>query len=113
MKVRLNKAKIIYTAFYISTCFLITVVLIILISVTFKTLVDKEKSSPFECGFDPNNISRLPFCIKFFMVVVIFLVFDIEVALLLPILFSGMLVFSFIIILTLGAIYEWIYGGLD
>ena len=89
-----------------ATCFLITRVLIFLILLTYKRVVDKEKSSPFECGFDPNNISRLPFCIKFFIVVVIFLVFDIEVALILPILFSGTLVFSFITILALGAIYE-------
>lgn len=47
------------------------------------------------------------------MVVVIFLVFDIEVALILPILFSGLIVFSFITILTLGAMYEWVYGGLN
>ena len=53
------------------------------------------------------------FCMKFFMVVVIFLVFDIEVALILPMLFSGILVFSFITILTLGALYEWVYGGLN
>ena len=98
---------------YIVTCIFITGILIILINLTYKSLVDKEKSSPFECGFDPNNISRLPFCLKFFIVVVIFLVFDIEVALILPILFSSLSVLSFIIILTLGAMYEWTYGGLN
>lgn len=113
MKVRSNKAKIVYVLLYLVTCFLITLVLILLIAVSYKTVVDKEKASPFECGFDPNNISRLPFCIKFFMVVVIFLVFDIEVALILPMLFSGFLVFSFVTVLVLGAIYEWAYGGLN
>merc|ERR1712243_427073 len=104
---------IIYVALYITTCFTITAILILLMLLTYKTVIDKEKSSPFECGFDPNNISRLPFCMKFFMVVVIFLVFDIEVALILPMLFSSILVFSFITILTLGALYEWVYGGLN
>ena len=50
---------------------------------------------------------------KFFMVSVIFLVFDIEVALILPILFSGLTVLSFLFILVAGAFYEWGYGGLD
>lgn len=103
----------IYVTLYITACFLITIVLIFLILLSYKKIVDKEKASPFECGFDPNNISRLPFCIKFFIVVVIFLVFDIEVALILPILFSGLIVFSFITILAAGAMYEWAYGGLN
>ena len=96
-----------------TACFVITIVLIFLILLTYKSVVDKEKASPFECGFDPNNISRLPFCIKFFIVVVIFLVFDIEVALILPMLFSRIIIFSFITILVLGALYEWVYGGLN
>lgn len=96
-----------------TTCFIITIILIFLILLTYKSVVDKEKASPFECGFDPNNISRLPFCIKFFIVVVIFLVFDIEVALILPMLFSRIIIFSFITILALGALYEWVYGGLN
>ena len=108
-----NKAKIIYISLYMVTSIIITLLLIFLIILTYKTLVDKEKSSPFECGFDPNNISRLPFCMKFFMVVVIFLVFDIEVALILPMLFSSLSVFSFILVLTVGAMYEWAYGGLN
>ena len=74
--------------------------------ISFKTLVDKEKTSPFECGFDPRGVTRLPFCIKFFMVAVVFLVFDVEVALILPILFSRFRILSFLRILVAGAIYE-------
>ena len=98
---------------YLTICITITLILINLILLTYKRLVDKEKASPFECGFDPHNISRLPFCIKFFIIVIIFLVFDIEVALILPLLFSSLAVFSFLAILTIGAMYEWGYGGLN
>merc|ERR1712002_395225 len=63
---------------------------------TFKSGWDKEKGSPFECGFDPAGISRLPFCIKFFLVSIIFLVFDVEVTLILPMLYAGAQVTSFV-----------------
>ena len=82
-------------------------------ALTYKTIIDKEKASPFECGFDPSGITRLSFCIKFFMVSVIFLVFDIEIALIIPILFSRAIVITFVRFLVFGALYEWLYGGLD
>ena len=82
-------------------------------ALTYKTIIDKEKASPFECGFDPSGLTRLSFCIKFFMVSVIFLVFDVEIALIIPMLFSSAMVLTFIGFLIFGAIYEWLYGGLD
>merc|ERR1712189_120323 len=82
-------------------------------ALTYKTIIDKEKASPFECGFDPSGLTSLSFCIKFFMVSVIFLVFDVEIALIIPILFSSAMVLTFIGFLIFGAVYEWLYGGLD
>nr|ALN11496.1 NADH dehydrogenase subunit 3 [Pristimantis fenestratus] len=81
-----------------------------------------EKLSPYECGFDPIGSARLPYSMRFFLIAIMFLLFDLEIALLLPtpwasqlsspnftILFSSLI----IILLTLGLIYEWNQGGLE
>nr|YP_009943907.1 NADH dehydrogenase subunit 3 [Campylorhamphus procurvoides]QOD95738.1 NADH dehydrogenase subunit 3 [Campylorhamphus procurvoides] len=83
---------------------------------------DSEKLSPYECGFDPLGTARLPFSIRFFLVAILFLLFDLEIALLLPLpwatqLQSPLLTLTWtstiIILLTLGLIYEWTQGGLE
>nr|YP_009029981.1 NADH dehydrogenase subunit 3 [Pristiophorus japonicus]BAO79373.1 NADH dehydrogenase subunit 3 [Pristiophorus japonicus] len=83
---------------------------------------DNEKLSPFECGFDPLGSARLPFSLRFFLVAILFLLFDLEIALLLPLpwgdqlltpLVSLLWATSIIILLTLGLIYEWLQGGLE
>nr|YP_010000853.1 NADH dehydrogenase subunit 3 [Malurus elegans]AEK12161.1 NADH dehydrogenase subunit 3 [Malurus elegans]QOD96778.1 NADH dehydrogenase subunit 3 [Malurus elegans] len=83
---------------------------------------DSEKLSPYECGFDPLGSARLPFSIRFFLVAILFLLFDLEIALLLPLPWAIQLqsptttltwASTLILILTLGLIYEWIQGGLE
>nr|AOH05548.1 NADH dehydrogenase subunit 3 [Fringilla teydea teydea]AOH05561.1 NADH dehydrogenase subunit 3 [Fringilla teydea teydea]AOH05574.1 NADH dehydrogenase subunit 3 [Fringilla teydea teydea]AOH05587.1 NADH dehydrogenase subunit 3 [Fringilla teydea teydea]AOH05600.1 NADH dehydrogenase subunit 3 [Fringilla teydea teydea] len=83
---------------------------------------DPEKLSPYECGFDPLGSARLPFSIRFFLVAILFLLFDLEIALLLPLPWATQLqsptttlmwTSFLILILTLGLIYEWIQGGLE
>nr|ALO70389.1 NADH deshydrogenase subunit 3 [Bisnius sordidus] len=86
-----------------------------------KTFMDREKSSPFECGFDPKSSARLPFSIQFFLIAVIFLVFDVEITLLIPLiltlkisnLFNYLLIaMFFLIILLMGLYHEWNQGAL-
>nr|YP_002586784.1 NADH dehydrogenase subunit 3 [Eutaeniophorus festivus]YP_002586810.1 NADH dehydrogenase subunit 3 [Ataxolepis apus]BAH15279.1 NADH dehydrogenase subunit 3 [Eutaeniophorus festivus]BAH15305.1 NADH dehydrogenase subunit 3 [Ataxolepis apus] len=83
---------------------------------------DYEKLSPYECGFDPLGTARLPFSLRFFLVAILFLLFDLEIALLLPLpwgnqLLSPLLTFfwatTILALLTLGLIYEWTQGGLE
>nr|WNH22993.1 NADH dehydrogenase subunit 3 [Cynoscion arenarius] len=83
---------------------------------------DHEKLSPYECGFDPLGTARLPFSLRFFLVAILFLLFDLEIALLLPLpwgdqLTSPLLTFlwatAVLALLTLGLIYEWLQGGLE
>merc|ERR1712142_99667 len=69
--------------------------------------------SSYECGFEPAGYSRIPFCMKFFLLAIIFLVFDVEISLLLPCLYSSLFALPFVLVLFLGLIYEYSYGGLD
>nr|UOU85350.1 NADH dehydrogenase subunit 3 [Pollenia vagabunda] len=87
-----------------------------------KTMIDREKASPFECGFDPKSSSRLPFSLRFFLITIIFLIFDVEIALILPIIiiikFSNLMMWTittiiFILILLLGLYHEWNQGMLN
>nr|QEQ13469.1 NADH dehydrogenase subunit 3 [Xenopus victorianus] len=83
---------------------------------------DMEKLSPYECGFDPLGSARLPFSMRFFLIAILFLLFDLEIALLLPSPWAVQLNTPNIVILwaaliltllTLGLIYEWLQGGLE
>lgn len=81
----------------------------------------REKASPFECGFDPKDKARLPFSLRFFLLVILFIIFDVELALLLQLpfqlkeeFFKNRFVFIiFFWILLIGALEEWRRGVLD
>nr|QHB77144.1 NADH dehydrogenase subunit 3 [Hylomyscus pamfi] len=81
-----------------------------------------EKANPYECGFDPTSSARLPFSMKFFLIAITFLLFDLEIALLLPLPWAiqftdvtttTITAFILISILSLGLSYEWAQKGLE
>ena len=82
---------------------------------------DPEKLSAYECGFDAFGDSRMEFDVRFYLVAILFIIFDLEIAFLFPwaislgnlgpLGFWSMMIFLFI--LTIGFIYEWKKGALD
>ena len=98
------------------------IVIIIAILVSEKSKKEREKFTPFECGFSPFKKARRPFSIRFFITTLIFLIFDIELALLIPL---GILIkisstFNLLIlrlivtaILLFGLLHEWKQGVLN
>jgi len=82
---------------------------------------DTEKVSAYECGFNPFGDSRGTFDVRFYLVAILFIIFDLEVAFLFPwaltlgeITFFGFWTMAiFLIILTVGFIYEWKKGALE
>lgn len=82
---------------------------------------DKEKLASYECGFNPFEDSRLEFDVKFYLVAILFIIFDLEVSFLFPFIvcfdqigFIGLeVMYFFLLILTFGFIYEWKKGALD
>nr|QWT71547.1 NADH dehydrogenase subunit 3 [Limnodrilus hoffmeisteri] len=87
-----------------------------------RTHSDREKSSPFECGFDPNRSARIPFSLRFFLLAVIFIIFDIEIVLIMPIPILHLLIsypstlygaLTFLLILLIGLLHEWKEGSLN
>ena len=82
---------------------------------------DPEKLSAYECGFEPFNDSRMEFDVRFYLVAILFIIFDLEIAFLFPWaislgaigLFGFVSMMIFLFILTIGFIYEWKKGALD
>lgn len=82
---------------------------------------DPEKRSPYECGFEPYEDARMPFDVRFYLVAILFILFDLETAFLVPwgvvIHKIGWLAFFamgvFLLLLLIGFIYEWKKGALE
>nr|AER54591.1 NADH dehydrogenase subunit 3 [Lucernaria janetae] len=81
---------------------------------------DPQKTSIYECGFNPFQNPGQPFSIRFFLIAILFLIFDLEISFLFPwiitlfqhSLTSGLVCF-FLAVLTWGLVYEWLQGALD
>ena len=86
-----------------------------------RQLPDSAKLSPYECGFDPFDDARIRFDVRYYLVAILFIIFDLEVAFLFPWAVSladlgafgfwSMVVF--LGVLTIGFIYEWKKGALE
>src|SRR5690242_9948804 len=82
---------------------------------------DSEKLSPYECGFEPFADARAKFDVRFYLVAILFIIFDLEVAFLFPWavslgsigLFGFWSMIAFLAVLTVGFIYEWKKGALE
>lgn len=82
---------------------------------------DPEKVSPYECGFSPFADARSVFDVRFYLVAILFIIFDLEIAFLFPwavalntvTIFGFWSMFIFLLILTIGFVYEWRKGALD
>ena len=83
--------------------------------------LDFEKTSPYECGFQPFLNSRNKFNVKFYLIAILFIIFDLEIMFLLPwalyaynlSFFSFWIILIFLFILIIGFFYEWKKGALE
>lgn len=113
---------------YINILYIIIISLIICLVLFFISIFlvnagisANQKSSPYECGFNPFEDARVKFNVQFYLVCILFILFDLEISFLFPILMilgnmNGLMLIVlniFIILLTVGFIYEWLKGSLD
>ena len=82
---------------------------------------DPEKNSPYECGFEAFEDARMKFDVRYYLVAILFILFDLEIAFLFPWavaiqkigLFGFLAMMMFLGILVVGFIYEWMKGALE
>ena len=106
--------------FFIVACGL-AVLMSLLPYLTTKRLHNKHKLAPYECGFEAFGNTRTTFDIRFYLVAILFIIFDLEIAFLFPwalgLSISGTFGFWsmmwFLLILAIGFIYEWKKGALE
>nr|YP_010872799.1 NADH dehydrogenase subunit 3 [Franciscoloa funerei]WGU50363.1 NADH dehydrogenase subunit 3 [Franciscoloa funerei] len=99
---------------------LIPLILFIIGSLFMENRVNETGEIPFECGFEPISFSRIPFSMQFFSITIVFLIFDLEAVILLPLLIDGeknsvsvLLMSLIIIVLLMGLFVEWFDGSLE
>jgi len=116
--------KLIFKFIFLASIFLAISLIFILLTLTVliskKKNTIREKVSPFECGFEPNSSKHHAFSVRFFFILLIFLIFDVEIVIILPLvnrlshydLFLVLVNMVFMLILILGLILELKLGTL-
>nr|AGV04751.1 NADH dehydrogenase subunit 3 [Neomysis orientalis] len=102
---------------------LVVALYLLMIKVSMKAPIKLEMATPFECGFNSKKSNRIPFSLHFFLIALIFLIFDVELMLILPFpllwkwnmnpLDWYITLFLFFTMLILGLWYEWQQGALN
>jgi NADH-quinone oxidoreductase subunit A len=117
--------KLIYIIFLLFHCYSLLIGLTFLGTIFFKTPIainsNSDRGDPYECGFEASGDARNSFDVKFYLVGILFLIFDLELIFLFPWVIllqkSSLLGFYsmalFLNILTIGFVYEWKRGALD
>ena len=106
---------------FIGIAFVISAVLLVVPFFIAPSKPDPEKVSAYECGFDAFDDARMKFDVRFYLVSLLFIIFDLEVAFLFPWavafddvgLFGFWAMMVFLAILTVGFVYEWMKGALE
>ena len=110
---------------FLSVCIFLLVSVALIVMSSFLSLKGqwcREKVSPYECGFDPVISARVRFSLRFFLLGVLFLVFDVEVVIVVPIVFvlyggvgvvGVVCLVGFLHVLTVGSLYERRDGSMD
>jgi NADH-ubiquinone oxidoreductase chain 3 len=113
---------LVISSFFLFSFFFSFFLLFVVLVLSDRYALGRVKMTPFECGFDPKESARLPFSVRFFLLAVVFLIFDIEVALLFPLVVGVKLFFyssvviaglGFVFILIIGLLHEWREGALS
>ena len=110
-----------FCLFYLVVSFCLGCVIFFLSYLFVFRIEDYEKISSYECGFDSFGDARNKFDVRFYLVAILFIIFDLEIVFLFPVtvVFSHMglwgifVVFFFLLILVIGFVYEWMRGALE
>lgn len=123
MNASLNESLVDYfnILVFVALAFGISIFLVVLSFLRGPRKPDAQKLSPYECGFEAFSNARMKFDVRFYLVAILFIIFDLEIAFLFPWavslkdigLFGFFSMLLFLVLLTVGFIYEWRKGALE
>lgn len=105
---------------FLMCCLILSIIVFLLSYILANQISDSEKLSAYECGFQPFEDARTRFHVRFYLISILFIIFDLEIAYLFPWgitlndlnYYSFWIMIVFLFILTVGFIYEWMKGAL-